>query len=182
MVKNAEVAPLYWYDFKVPDASTKEGRGELSDWIRLGYVSRNYTRSVTRTIEFSYDDFALSVVAKGIGNDTAHEKYLRRSANGRISGTTTLPPIYVSTLDIFGQEILMGLGCTTTTSHSRMVTAIGVMINMKVSQLNMGGRFHMMLPLLWGLLVTTIHSQPVLMICLGLMVKRLLRSEMNQAF
>lgn len=87
MVKNAEVAPLYWYDFKVPDASTKEGRGELSDWIRLGYVSRNYTRSVTRTIEFSYDDFALSVVAKGIGNDTAHEKYLRRSANGRISGT-----------------------------------------------------------------------------------------------
>lgn len=81
MVKNAEVTPPYWYDFKAPDASTKEGRGGLSDWIGLGYVSRNYTRSVTRTMEFSYDDFALSVVAKGIGNDTAHDKYLKRSAN-----------------------------------------------------------------------------------------------------
>lgn len=81
MVKNAEVSPPYYYDFKAPDDSTKEGRGGLSDWLNLGYVSRDHTRSVTRTMEYAYDDFALSVVAKGIGNATAHEKYLKRSAN-----------------------------------------------------------------------------------------------------
>lgn len=81
MLKNAEVTPPYWKDDYAPDASTKEGRGGLDDWFQYGYITPKYTRSVTRTMEYSYDDFALSVVAKGIGNDTAHDKYLKRSTN-----------------------------------------------------------------------------------------------------
>lgn len=36
MVKNAEVTPPYWYDFKAPDASTKEGRGDCPIGLALG--------------------------------------------------------------------------------------------------------------------------------------------------
>ncbi|KAI5958894.1 hypothetical protein KGF57_002328 [Candida theae] len=81
MKHNAEVAPPYWHDSFAPDASTKEGRGALPDWLKYGYVTRNYTRSVSRTIEYAYDDFALSVVAKQLGYQDDHEKYLARSAN-----------------------------------------------------------------------------------------------------
>ncbi|CAM9014535.1 unnamed protein product [Wickerhamomyces anomalus] len=79
MVKNAEVTPPYFYDSFSSDASTKEGRGGLSDWKSLGYISRNFNRSVTRTVEYSYDDFALSVVAEGLGHHDDHNKYLKRS-------------------------------------------------------------------------------------------------------
>ncbi|KAK6462785.1 glycosyl hydrolase family 92-domain-containing protein [Scheffersomyces coipomensis] len=81
MVQNAEVVPPYWRDNFAPDSSTKQGRGALPDWLTYGYITRNFSRSVSRTMEYSYDDFALSVVAKGLGNDTAYEKYLRRSSN-----------------------------------------------------------------------------------------------------
>lgn len=80
MVKNAEITPPYVFDSFSADASTKEGRGGLSDWKSKGYISRNFNRSVTRTVEYSYDDYALSVVAKGLGRNDDHDKYLRRSA------------------------------------------------------------------------------------------------------
>ncbi|KAL6454650.1 hypothetical protein SBY92_004117 [Candida maltosa Xu316] len=81
MVKNAEVAPPYKYDSFAPDASTKEGRGALPDWLEYGYITRNYTRSVTRTVEYSYNDFALSVLAKDVSTQDDYEQYLKRSAN-----------------------------------------------------------------------------------------------------
>ncbi|ODV96523.1 hypothetical protein PACTADRAFT_15059 [Pachysolen tannophilus NRRL Y-2460] len=81
MVKDAEVTPPYWYDSFAPDASTKDGRGALPDWLKYGWITRNYTRSVTRTMEYAYDDFALSVVAQGLNNTSDYEKYLKRSAN-----------------------------------------------------------------------------------------------------
>lgn len=81
MVNNAEVAPPYAYDSFAPDASNKQGRGALPDWLEYGYITRNYTRSVTRTMEYAYDDYALSVVAKGLGNNDDYEKYLKRSSN-----------------------------------------------------------------------------------------------------
>lgn len=81
MKKNAEVAPPYVYDPKAPDASNKEGRGALPDWLKYGYVTRAYTRSVTRTLEYSYDDFALLAVASGLGLSDDAKKYLKRSAN-----------------------------------------------------------------------------------------------------
>lgn len=81
MKNNAEVQPPYWYDLFAPDASTKQGRGALPDWLKYGYITRKYTRSVSRTVEYAYDDFALSQVAKKLGNQEDYEKYLARSAN-----------------------------------------------------------------------------------------------------
>ncbi|RCK59290.1 hypothetical protein Cantr_07713 [Candida viswanathii] len=78
MVNNAENQPPYWYDSFAPDASTKQGRGALPDWLEYGYITRNYSRSVSRTVEYAYNDFALSVLAKDLAPDD-HEKYLRRS-------------------------------------------------------------------------------------------------------
>lgn len=71
LVKNAEVdspRPLY------------EGRA-LSEYERLGYVSMNYPRSVSRTLEYAYDDFCVAQVARSLGRAEESQKYLRRSQN-----------------------------------------------------------------------------------------------------
>ncbi|ONH69095.1 hypothetical protein BON22_1369 [Cyberlindnera fabianii] len=81
MIKDAEVEPEYRYDPFAPDASTFEGRGGLSDWKAKGYISTNYTRSLSRTMEYAYNDYAVYAVSKGLGNKgTDVEKYLKRSA------------------------------------------------------------------------------------------------------
>lgn len=85
MLKDADVTPYNTFSLTDPTASVKEGRGALDDWIRLGYVSADgNTRCLSRTIEYSLNDYALSVVAQG-GDDVGAapgdvEKYLNRSA------------------------------------------------------------------------------------------------------
>lgn len=79
MINNAENQPPYWYDSFAPDASTKQGRGALPDWLKYGYITRKYSRSVSRTVEYSYNDFAISVLAKDYGSEEDYEKYLKRS-------------------------------------------------------------------------------------------------------
>jgi predicted alpha-1,2-mannosidase len=73
MVKNAEVLP----DLKYKD---KEGRAALTDWLELGYVAQDRNeRCISRTVEYSLNDFALSQVARGEEPGDV-EKYLNRSA------------------------------------------------------------------------------------------------------
>ncbi len=71
MVKNAEVdspRPLY------------EGRA-LSEYKQLGYVSMNYPRSASRTMEYAYDDFCIAQVAQALGHTADSQKYFERSKN-----------------------------------------------------------------------------------------------------
>jgi predicted alpha-1,2-mannosidase len=71
MVKNAEVdspRPVY------------EGR-EVEEYKRLGYLSLKHERSVSRTVEYSYDDFCVAQVARGLGKSADAHKYLQRSKN-----------------------------------------------------------------------------------------------------
>jgi predicted alpha-1,2-mannosidase len=71
LVKNADVdspRPLY------------EGRA-LAEYKQLGYVSLNYPRSTSRTMEYAYNDFCVGQVATALGNAADGEKYLRRSKN-----------------------------------------------------------------------------------------------------
>lgn len=80
MRTDAEVMPYNTFDPTDFSASTKEGRGALNDWLELGYVSQDRnTRCISRTVEYSLNDFALSQVAAG---EMPHEqeKYLNRSA------------------------------------------------------------------------------------------------------
>lgn len=80
MVKDAEVTPYNTFDPTDFTASTKEGRGALDDWKELGYVSQDRnTRCISRTVEYSLNDFAVAQVAKGeMPGDV--EKYMNRSA------------------------------------------------------------------------------------------------------
>ncbi len=57
-----------------------EGR-QLADYKRLGYISLALNRSGSRTMEYAYDDFAISEVARALGKTEDAEKYLKRSAN-----------------------------------------------------------------------------------------------------
>ncbi|KAG7120083.1 putative secreted glycosidase like protein [Verticillium longisporum] len=83
MVKNAEVTPDNNDDPRDPFGSTKEGRGALPDWLEHGYITPKFTRSLTRAVEYSVNDFALHQVAVGLGKMEEAEIYLNRSRNWR---------------------------------------------------------------------------------------------------
>jgi predicted alpha-1,2-mannosidase len=84
MVKDAEVVPPNNHDPSAMDSSTQQGRGALPDWLKLGYITTKFTRSVSRAVEYSANDFALSQVAKGLGRPAAEVKrYLSRSRGWR---------------------------------------------------------------------------------------------------
>ncbi|KAB5576443.1 family 92 glycoside hydrolase [Coniochaeta sp. 2T2.1] len=79
MVKDAEVPPPNNNDPRDRSGSTKEGRGALPDWLKYGFITPTFGRSVSRAVEYSVNDFALHQVAKGRGNSADAAKYLNRS-------------------------------------------------------------------------------------------------------
>ena len=80
VVRDAEDEPLDW---------SVEGRGGLQSWKALNYIpylDYDYlgfgtnSRSISRTLEYSYNDFCISELGQALGkNDSA--KYQTRSAN-----------------------------------------------------------------------------------------------------
>lgn len=71
LVKNAEIQsprPLY------------EGR-ELTEYKQLGYLSMNYPRSASRTVEYAYNDFCIAQVAQSLGHTADSQKYFQRANN-----------------------------------------------------------------------------------------------------
>lgn len=81
MLKDAEVQPYNTFSVLDQLGSVKEGRGSLYDWLPLGYVSYDRsTRCISKTVEYSLNDYALSVVAAGEGSAADVAKYVNRSA------------------------------------------------------------------------------------------------------
>lgn len=82
VVKDAEVEPFDW---------CCEGRGGLDSWKALNYIPvqdfdfkgfGTMTRSLSRTLEYSYNDFVISQIGAGLGGREADvEKYTLRSGN-----------------------------------------------------------------------------------------------------
>ena len=81
MVKDAEVEPYDW---------CCQGRGGLDSWKSLGYIPvqdfdykgfGTMTRSISRTLEYAYNDFAISQLAGELGKTADQEKYIDRSGN-----------------------------------------------------------------------------------------------------
>lgn len=80
VVKDAEVEPTSWCCY---------GRGGLDAWKNLGYIPvqdfdhkgfGTLTRSISRTLEYSYNDFTVAQIAKGLSNKNSDvEKYYNRS-------------------------------------------------------------------------------------------------------
>ncbi|GIK04247.1 hypothetical protein Aspvir_008326 [Aspergillus viridinutans] len=80
MVNDAENEPLEW---------SYEGRGGLQSWKRLNYIPYldfdylgfgTNSRSISRTLEYSYNDFSLATVGRGL-RKRDYLKYLSRASN-----------------------------------------------------------------------------------------------------
>jgi predicted alpha-1,2-mannosidase len=70
------------HDAEVPPANAqKEGRGGLKDYNEKGYITLADERSGSRTAEYSYDDFAISEVACGLGKTKEAALYASRAHN-----------------------------------------------------------------------------------------------------
>ena len=83
MIKDAEVPPMDddGYLGSVPDE--KHGRGGLKKYNTLGYIPYGIDRAGNRTVEYSYDDWCIAQVAKGLGHQDLYQKYLKLSGNWR---------------------------------------------------------------------------------------------------
>jgi len=62
------------------DDPLNQGR-VLKDYLSLGYISLDQTRSASRTLEYAYNDFAIGEVAKAIGKRADAERFYKRSGN-----------------------------------------------------------------------------------------------------
>jgi predicted alpha-1,2-mannosidase len=80
VVTDAEVEPGRW---------DLAGRGGLASWKDKGYIPIDdhdslgfgpHTRSVSRTVEYAYNDFCVAQMAATL-NNTDYEKYMNRSSN-----------------------------------------------------------------------------------------------------
>ena len=73
MLKDATVPP--------GDNEEKAGRGGLTDYNRLGYVSTDFVRAGNRTLEYAYNDYCLAVVAKGIKRRGEYWRFIKQADN-----------------------------------------------------------------------------------------------------
>jgi len=70
------------HDAEVPPGNAqKEGRGGLKDYKERGYITLADERSGSRTVEYAYDDFAISEVACGLGKPKEAAFYAGRAHN-----------------------------------------------------------------------------------------------------
>jgi len=83
VVSDAEEEPKDW---------STSGRGGIESWRTLGYIpvddnDKNGTgplsRSISRTVEYAYDDFTIALMARELGYKADEAKYLERSNNWR---------------------------------------------------------------------------------------------------
>lgn len=79
LLKDAEIEPRNW---------AVEGRGGLKSWKELNFIPTDdfdpygvgpFTRSISRTVEYAYDDFCVAEMARGLGKQGEYEKYVERA-------------------------------------------------------------------------------------------------------
>ena len=70
-------------DATVPPGGNEEaeGRGGLIPYLELGYIPHGIPRAGNRTIEYAYCDYAIALVAKGLGYEDLYQQYLKQSGN-----------------------------------------------------------------------------------------------------
>ena len=79
LVKDAEVVPPNW---------DVQGRGGLASWKSLHYIptedfdilgTGTFTRSISRTVEYAYNDFCIAEMAQALNHPDDYEKYVDRA-------------------------------------------------------------------------------------------------------
>lgn len=73
MLKDATVDP--------GDRHEAEGRGGLTPYLQLGYIPYGIPRAGNRTVEYSFCDYAIATVARGLGKEELYRRYLKQSGN-----------------------------------------------------------------------------------------------------
>ncbi len=70
-------------DATVPPGGNEEaeGRGGLIPYLQLGYIPYGIPRAGNRTVEYSYCDYAIALVARGLGKEELYQHYLKQSGN-----------------------------------------------------------------------------------------------------
>lgn len=70
-------------DATVPPGGNEEaeGRGGLLSYLQLGYIPYGIPRAGNRTVEYAYCDYAIALVAKGLGKEELYRQYLKQSGN-----------------------------------------------------------------------------------------------------
>lgn len=59
----------------------RHGRGGITDYKTLGYVSTDFERAGTRTLEYAANDYAIALAADKLGLDSIARTYCQRSSN-----------------------------------------------------------------------------------------------------
>ncbi|MFH6995111.1 GH92 family glycosyl hydrolase [Flavobacterium sp. FlaQc-48] len=59
----------------------KEGRGGLTEYLKLGYVPYGIDRAGNRTIDYSYNDYNIATVAKGLNRMDVYDQYIKQADN-----------------------------------------------------------------------------------------------------
>ncbi|KAK7705807.1 hypothetical protein SLS64_007755 [Diaporthe eres] len=78
---HATVLPDRNADSVTSDGATKDGRGALEDYLSLNYITRNHSRSISRGLEYSQNDFSIWAIAKGLAkSDSEQNELLERSS------------------------------------------------------------------------------------------------------
>lgn len=85
MLADADEQPPGDGDPRDRHGSVRHGRGALDDWRADGFLTTAQDRSVSRTVEYSANDFCVWQVARGVGRagPADPDAYLRRSRNWR---------------------------------------------------------------------------------------------------
>lgn len=66
----------------VPSKDFNQGRLGIEDYKKLGYVPADkYNQSVSRTLEYAYNDFCVAQMAKILGKEEDYKFFLKRSQN-----------------------------------------------------------------------------------------------------
>jgi putative alpha-1,2-mannosidase len=109
-----------------------EGRGNIRDYDRLGYVpvDANYShgrqdithRTVSRSIEYAHNDFSIAMFARKSGDREIYEKYITRASNWEnlwmkeaVEPTTGLTGFFQGKYSNGSWAIHSREGCTTCT-------------------------------------------------------------------
>jgi predicted alpha-1,2-mannosidase len=98
MVRDANILPVHNIDPVAFDGATKEGRGALDEYLPLHFITRNHTRSISRGVEYSQNDFAIYSVASGLNKSESEIKTYRDRAawwqnQWNPHANTTLPSV-----------------------------------------------------------------------------------------
>lgn len=81
VLKDGDVAPDRNADSVAFDGATKEGRGALDDYLRLKYITRNHSRSISRGLEYPSNDFSIWAMSQGLNKSADDQRrYLDRAS------------------------------------------------------------------------------------------------------